>query len=268
MDCSEYLEAIRTYKKVEKLGKTERSLFFKIMNDYDLTPKLPTYGNFGRRRQLMSADEQNSLKTLQELNLVEEAFNNKRSLQSKELNYRLSTLGLFYILSNMMNYPPQLLGRYQQDIMLQTLLFPYFEVSTIERATARFYSAITEYLRECSKASLRRVDAIEKATSTGTAMDVEDNKMFARLLGYDLREQVKVLAFKLSTMYSESNILMVVNSYFVANDSARVAFYELESKMKTTLSRDDKFIQLLGEIRLDFRSGYDFLMGSKKPRQT
>jgi len=89
--------------------------------------------------------------------------------------------------------------------------------------------------------------------------------MFGRSLGYDLREQVEVLAFKLCTMYSESNILMAVNSCFVANDSARVALYELESTMKTTLSRDEKFMQLLGEIRVDFRSGYDVLVGSKTP---
>jgi hypothetical protein len=265
MDCSEYLEAMSTYKNVEKLGRAERSLFFKIMNGYYPIPKMPSYGNFGRRRRLMSTDEQNSLKTLQELNLVEEACNNKGSLQSNELNYRLSTFGLFYILSNMMNYPPQLLKRYQHDIMLQTLLFPYFEVCTIERATARFYSVITEYLRECSKATLRRVDAIEKATSTGTATHAKDDEMFGRSLGYDLREQVEVLAFKLCTMYSESNILMAVNSCFVANDSARVALYELESTMKTTLSRDEKFMQLLGEIRVDFRSGYDVLVGSKTP---
>lgn len=47
--------------------------------------------------------------------------------------------------------------------------------------------------------------------------------MFARVLGYDLLEQVKSPRIQTGYNIGESNILMVVKSCFVAIDSTRVA---------------------------------------------
>ena len=87
-------------------------------------------------------------------------------------------------------------------------------------------------------------------------MNVKDTK----ILESDLRWHAKVIAFKLAIMYSESNILLMVNPDDVANDSATVAMYELESTMKTILSKDNKFMQLLEIVYTDFGDGYKVLM--------
>ncbi len=65
-------------------------------------------------------------------------------------------------------------------------------------------------------------------------------------------------------MYSESNILEVVNSDVAADDNARVAMYELESTMKRILSKDKKFMQLLKVVQVEFEFGYNELKKSKE----
>jgi hypothetical protein len=157
------------------------------------------------------------------------------------------------------SYPPQLLTKYQDNIILNTLLCPYFEVYTIERSTARFYSVITQYLQECCRMTLYRIDTIGKYDSATNNL-IKDEGRLAKILESDLQWHAKVAAFKLAIMYSQSNILMTVNSEDIVNDSARVAMYELETTMKANLSKDKKFIHLLKVVHSDFGHGFEDLM--------
>jgi len=204
-----------------------------------------------RRREPYNKDEQNAIMRLRESNLVEEVQGKSKSLLGRETMYLLTTSGLFYTFSNLLSYPPQLLTRYQDNITLNTILFPYFEVDTIERSTGRFYSVITRYLQECCSTTLHRID-----TNTANATDMNpkkaDREKHAKILESDLQLHAKLIAFKLGMMYSQSNILVMVNSDDVADDSARVAMYELESTMKTVLSKDKKFMRLLKAVQVDF----------------
>jgi hypothetical protein len=164
-----------------------------------------------------------------------------------------------------LNYPPQLLTRYQHDVILKTLLFQYFEVETIEGSTACFYSVITRYLQECCRTTLQRGDVVKKSTTgTPTPMNVKEAERHTKILQSDLQWHAKVIAFKLAIMYSESNILQMVNPDDAANDSATVAMYELESTMKTILSKDNKFMRLLEMVYTDFGDGYKVLMKGKE----
>jgi len=116
----------------------------------------------------------------------------------------LTAYGFFYIFCNHLSYPPQLLARYQHNIILNTLLFLYFEVNTIERSTARFYSALTQYLRECCGATLHRIDTIKEFTRTNSANMIqnhEDRARHAKILESDLQSHVEVITFKLAIMY-------------------------------------------------------------------
>ena len=58
----------------------------------------------------------------------------------------------------------------------------------------------------------------------------------------------------MAIMYNESNILGT--SPEVDNDNAKVAFYELESAMKNTLSKDNRFMGLLDRLQKEFQEGY------------
>jgi hypothetical protein len=91
-----------------------------------------------------------------------------------------------------------------------------------------------------------------------------DRERHAKILESDLQLNAKLIAFRLGVMYSESNILVMVNSDDVADDSARVAMYELESTMKTILSKDKKFMQLLKLVHAEFGYGYKELRELKE----
>ncbi len=247
---------------MEKLREIERSSFFKIMNAY----RPASYLRLRRHRKAYNKDEQDAIMRLREFNLVE-VQDKRKSLLGREILYVLTTSGLFYIFSNLLSYPPQLLIRYQDNIILNTLLFPYFEVDTIERSTARFYSIITQYLQECCRTTLHRIDTIKKATtanSTNMNLKNGDRERHAKILESDLQFHAKLIAFRLGVMYSESNILLMVNSDDVDDDSARVAIYELESTMKTILSKDKKFMQLLKVVHAEFGYGYKELRELKE----
>ena len=259
LNYSVYLAEISKYERIEKLHDIERSSFFKIMNAYQPA----SYLKLRRHREPYNKDENNAIKRLQELNLVE-VRDKKKSFMGREIFYVLTTCGLFYIFSNLLSYPPQLLTKYQHNIILSTLLSPYFEVDTIERSTARFYSVITQYLQECCSTTLHRIETIRKFNTTPSNTNVKDEERHAQILESDLQWHAKVIAFELGVMYSQSNILVTVNSDDVANDSARVAMYELETTMKTILSKDKKFIHLLEVVHADFGHGYEELMELKE----
>lgn len=95
-------------------------------------------------------------------------------------------------------------------------------------------------------------------------MNVKEGERHTKILESDLRWHAKVIAFRLAIMYSESNILQIVNPDDAANDSATVAMYELGSTMKTNLSKDNKFMQLLEIVYADFGDGYKVLMKGKE----
>jgi len=262
LNLSGYLAEISKYERVEKLSEIERSTFFKIMNTYQPT----TYLKLRRHREPYNKDEYNAIRRLQELNLVE-VRNKKKSFMGKEIVYVLTSYGLFYIFLNLVSYPPQLLTKYQDNTILDTLLCPYFEVETIERSTARFYSVITQYLQECCKTTHYRIDTIGKYGRAVNNLVKEEGRL-AKILESDLQWHVKVAAFKLAVMYSQANILTTVNSEEIVNDSARVAMYELETSMKATLSKDKKFIHLLKVVHSDFGHGFEDLMDVNNTRSS
>ena len=260
LNYSRYLTEISKYERIEKLRDIERSSLFKIMNAYQPA----SYLKLRLHREPYNKDEQNAIRRLQELNLVEEVKDKRKSFLGGKIFYVLTSSGLFYIFSNILDYPPKLLSRYQHDIILKTFLFPYFEVDTIERSTARFYSVVTHYMHECCTMTLHRFDLVKNSTTaTSATTNLKDGERHTKILESDLQWHAKIIAFKLAIMYSESNILLMVNADDVANDSARVAMYELESTMKTILSKDSKFMQLLEVVHADFADGYKVLMEFK-----
>jgi hypothetical protein len=255
LNLSGYLVEISKYERVEKLNEIEKSTFFKIMN----ANHPASYLKLRRLREPYNKDEYNAIKKLQELNLVE-VRNKKKSFMGKEIFYVLTTYGLFYIFSNLVGYPPQLLTKYQHNIILNTLLSPYFEVETIEHSTARFYSVITQYLQECCRTTLHRIETVGSGTAINNV--TKDDGRLMKILESDLEWHAKIAAFKLAILYSQSNILMTVNSEDIVNDSARVAMYELETTMKANLSKDKKFIHLLKMVHADFGHGVEELLGN------
>lgn len=245
-----YMSEVSTCERIE-LGDKEKSFLFKVMSGHDSAFKITSYIK-SRRRPMAYKNEYTIIKRLQELNLIEEEGKFFRGA----VYYRFTTCGLFYILSTILSYPPTLLIKYQENMILKTLIYPYLQPDTIRRCTARLYSAITQYLRECCETTFYALDDI-RITNV-----VEEKDRYIKKLGLDLEWHAKTLGFKLAVMYNESNILMANPES--AKDNAKVALYELENAMKTLLSKDNKFMELLQLVEKEFGDGYKELMELKR----
>jgi len=239
--------------KIMELSETEKSFLFKIMSGHDSSYKITSYIK-SRRQPMAYKNEYTTIKRLQGLNLVEE----EGKFLGGAIYYKLTTCGLFYIFSNVTTYSPKLLVKYHDNILLKMLLYPYFEIDTIKSCTARLYSAITRYLRTCCETTLYTLNIIRSTTKT------EDWDRYTKGLESELEWHVKTLGFKVAIMYNESNILGTNPD--VDNDNAKVAFYELESAMKATLSKDDRFMHLLDIIQKEFGEGYKEIVDLRRQR--
>ena len=62
-------------------------------------------------------------------------------------------------------------------------------------------------------------------------------------------------------MYCHSNILSITPKS--ESGDSDVAYYELESNMKETLAKDNKFIELLNQTNADFKNGLKEFTNSK-----
>jgi hypothetical protein len=253
VNYSTFVSEIFDYKRIELTG-TEKSFLLKIMSGHSSSFKITSYIK-SRRQPMVYKNEYAAVGRLQELNLIEEEGKFLRGA----IYYKLTTFGLFYIFSRMSSYPPKLLTRYQDNILLKTLLYPYFEIDTIKSCTARLYSVIIQYLRECCETTLCRLEEIRTAIKSG------DRERHVKGLQSDLEWHVRILGFRLAIMYNESNILG--SNPDVANDNTKVVFYELESTMKMLLSKDNRFINLLDSIEKEFLEGYKELSNNNNVKQ-
>ena len=144
MDYSNYLSILYDYEKKE-VGSEEKSILFKVINSVDLSAQIGSYLKLRDKDQI---GDTSAMSRLLGLKLVSE----KKGLILRGMRkYQLTSAGLFYVLSETTTYPPSLLKKYGNDPILLALLYQYFEVDTIASSTGRFYSLITQYLRQCCR---------------------------------------------------------------------------------------------------------------------
>jgi hypothetical protein len=242
----DYRELITTTKDFQfrDIPSNEKALIYKIINSEGSTYRISLSSSKFRFRQ-QNSQERNDyvvLKRLIELRYVEEN-QEQRKIFGGSMIYGLTTHGLLYIFAKKLIYPPQLLLNYSLNIVLKTLVFPYFETKTISQGTARFYETITEYLNECASILTNQNFTLN---SESKSHDRQDDS-----IGHELEELIKVLAVKVALIYSESNLL-TISSALVENDSARVSLYELESSMKGLIASDRKFMHFLEKTKGEF----------------
>lgn len=245
MDYSNYFATLYDYEKKE-VGTEEKSILLKVINNVDFSAQL---GSYLKLRDKSQIGDTPSISRLLGLKLLTE----KKGLILRGMRkYQLTSTGLFYVLSETTSYPPSLLKKYSNDPILLALLYQYFEVDTIGSSTARFYSLITQYLKQCCRITLNWLE------DTQNSKEEHKNKMMNQLL-FELELQAKLLAFRIIIMYSDSNILSLAPK----TGDSEVAYYEIESSMKEILAKDNKFIELLHKTSADFKTGYKEFTDSK-----
>jgi len=248
MVYSNYISSLLSYQEIT-LTQEERSFIIKFIRGQDQSFKITSY--FKLRNQSPDQRDASYLisKRLEDIEFIEVT---KGKFLSNIKNYKFTTYGLFYVFLNISIYPPQFLIKYQDDIILKTLIFQFFNEKTIKICTGRFYSQITSYLQECCNVTLNAIDDIKSADEK----EEEKVKIIDRLK-FDLEWLIRRLCFKLTIMYNETNLLSINPNL---NDDIKVTLYELENKMKLQLSKDSQFINLLKNLYKDFNEGYSELV--------
>lgn len=240
MDYSNYLKTLYYYENKE-VGTEEKSILLKVINNVDFSAQIGSYLKLRDRNQL---GDTSTVSRLLGLKLLTE----KKGLILRGMRkYQLTSTGLFYVLTETMSYPPSILKKYSDDPILKTLLFQYFEVDTIAASTARFYSIITQYLKQCCRTTLNWLE------DTQNSDEDRKNKMMNLLL-LELALNAKLLALRIIILYSDSTILSLTPKSKTGDPD--VVYYELESNMKEILAKDSKFIEHLHKTNADFKSGY------------
>ena len=233
-DYTTYLSEISGYKKLN-LEESEKSLLFKIMNTYESSAyKIASHLKI-KRLSSQYKSEFPVMKRLQEYKFIREV--QQPSLLRDSIYYKLTTFGLFYIFSNTLNYSPQLLAYHQDSLILKALLFQYLQPNTIRQCTGRFYATITQYLNDCCKITINGLSKFKLLDNIEQGLiQIEQ----------DLKQEAKILVIKLTIMYNESNLL--AGNPDITDENARLSLYELESNMKTILSKDSRFLEFLEMI--------------------
>ena len=247
MDYSNYFQILYDYEK-KQIGTEEKSILFKVINSVDLSAQIGSYLKLRDKNQL---GDTSSVSKLLGLKLLTEK---KGLILRGTRKYQLTSIGLFYVLSETRSYPPALLKKYSSDPILLTLLYQYFDVDTIASSSARFYSVITQYLRQCCRITLNWLE------DTQNSNEEHKNEMMNNLM-FELELNAKLLAFRITIMYSDSKILSLTPKSKTGDPE--VAYYELESNMREILGKDNKFVELLHRTNTDFKSGYKELTDSK-----
>jgi hypothetical protein len=240
MDYSDYISILYEYENKE-VSSEEKSILFKVINSVDLSAQIGSYLKFRDKNQM---GDTSAMSKLLGLKLLTEK---KGLILRGSRKYQLTSTGLFYVLSETRTYPPNLLKKYSNDPILLALLYQYFEVDTIALSTGRFYSLVTHYLRQCCRITLNWLE------DTQNSNEEQKNKLMNRLL-FELEFNAKLLAFRIMTLYSDSNILSLTPKS--ESGDSDVAYYELESHMKETLAKDNKFIELLRKTNTDIKNGF------------
>ena len=240
MDYNNYLSILYDYEKKD-VGSEEKSILFKVINNVDLSAQIGSYLKLRDKNQI---GDSSAMSRLLGLKLLSE----KKGLILRGMRkYQLTSIGLFYVLNETRTYPPSLLKKYSDDPILKALLYQHFEVDTITTSTARFFSLITHYLRQCCRITLNWLE------DTQNSNEEHKNKLMNRLL-FELELNAKLLALRILITYSDSNIL--THTPKLESGDSDVAYFEIESSMKETLARDKKFIELLHKTNADFKNGF------------
>jgi hypothetical protein len=247
MVYSNYISSLLSYQKIT-LTQEERSFIIKFIRGHDQSFNIRSY----LKLRNQSPDQRDASylisKRLEDIEFIEVT---KGKFLSNVKNYKFTTYGLFYVFLNISIYPPQFLIKYQDDVILKTLIFQFFNERTIKICTGRFYSQITSYLQECCNVTLNAIDDINSAEKEEEKVKIIDR------LKFDLKWLIRRICFKLTIMYNETNLLAINPNL---NDDVKVTLYELENKMKLQLSKDSQFINLLKNLHKEFNEGYSELV--------
>jgi DNA-binding MarR family transcriptional regulator len=275
MTFEEYMSEVLRYERMS-LGEAENKFLFIIMGEpksaYTVYSILKEQG-----RGIAYKNVYTKIKRLEELKLIKRV---PGRLARRAINYGLTTQGLFFLLSQFASYKlridwERILDYYTDNIILRTLVMPYFEIATLRSPEFNLYHSMLTYIRNCYLITLdgcdyirqfvhRRhgqiiqifgdqlVDIDEPADNIGPDYTV---KSAINSLKKELEWEAKEMAFTLITKPTSSFSISLARFGTTARfgKDERAGKGGVEPKQ---LGKDKRFMKLLCEVQKDFDRGF------------
>lgn len=241
------------------ISDKDRKFLLRIINNYYHQPRFKNK-NIIKLKNLLRITDRKYLEQIisfdQIENLIKEQIVEKveqtdssphtRTTYNNSINhsYKFTYNGLMHVLSHKYMYPPNFLLTYENNIILQRILFQFFQPITIKSSTAKFFNIITDYLSNISTYLILFSRDIHETVIESKKQELDQN---IKIFSFEL-------AFKIIILYNESNLISP--SIQLRDEKAILAIHEIETNMKKILSMDNKFQNLLHKAFNEFNSGY------------
>ena len=291
MDTLGYILELGDYQEAN-LGDIESLFLRRIADGYTsaynlfLYLKSPETHAHPHKKPMAYKNVYKRVRRLEELKLIE--FEKKAGRNAK--HYKLTTKGLWYIISDVRTYDTNLFLKYKDNIILQTLLYPYFEYETIEKCRhySSLHSIISQYLRECcfitfsifkqyggqehyalvaSHVSKMLKDGSWTNIKNHVGEPISTSNPYVLAIEEMLALHAKSFAFKLSLKYVQKLPRVVLYDdgceTIGMNDPSFFINSPYESRTRSILSKDKKFMKLLETVAQDFDIGHKDLLQLK-----
>jgi DNA-binding Lrp family transcriptional regulator len=197
------------------------------------------------------------VKRLQELGLVKRV---QKEFKRKAIKYKITSRGLFQSLLEH-GFAPSTLEPYKDNIILNTILYQYFETTTIRKfVTVPRNAALRDYIRTCCEKILKKLDDFRPSSykkEEYLTLEIDDL----------IRNEIKNFVFQIISM-SRIRSTFILDYHEPEYQNLRVIGADVNEDdenytglfPKPALRKDRKFLKLLEEIKKDFDKGYkDFV---------
>lgn len=269
MDVKGFISEAYKFKRIE-LGSREQ-LFLTLIADEDSISAYKLHSLLKTKGISMAyKNVHKRVKRLEHLSLINEVKGGGRgdSFHGAKF-YRLTSEGLFYLLHRVSPILPGWLVRYNDSVILKTLLFPYFEESSLNLLGVNI--EIGRYLQGCCEIILSTLEIIKLAAAPSKIQ----NKAL-RQLEIDLRWEAKALAFKIVTKDTRFLSLFetLTNKYWFHTktktqtkdsfDNRTAAVEEDTFSPPLALAHDKKFMEFSDNLGTEYQRLYTKLIQSRK----
>ncbi|MGA9841217.1 MAG: hypothetical protein WBQ25_02775 [Nitrososphaeraceae archaeon] len=238
MDYSIYIDEISKCN-TERLTEKERVVLAKIIKSAYSSGGISHYLKLKRHRVDFAEGPYLN-------NLIKKGFVETRrgNFLLEGTSYDLTACCLFYIFLNMRNYPNQLLLKYQDNIILKTLVYPYFTPNSIKVFYPLLSRSITHYLRLCCRTTLNLLKTMGKSSNSS------HREKLRLILEYELEWHSRTLVIGAAMLadsipQEEKQTNRVVSSQLVK-----------DNPITTLLMNDDRFLSLFRRVKNEFTDGY------------
>jgi hypothetical protein len=236
-----------------ELGSREQFFLALIANEPSSAYKL--YSSLKSKRNSMAyKNVHKRVKRLEQLSLISEI---KSDSSHGAKFYRLTSEGLFYLLSKFPRIPLTWLIQYKDNVILKALIFSYFEERTLSLISVQ--REISHYLQECCQMVLSTSELIK---SIRTDMH-KDKEMALKQLEIDLEWHAKTLVFKLVTKetFFLSHFDILYNGVWYLRIEPTNS---MTNQRRPALANDTKFMKFSEGLGVEYQKEYEKLVEERK----